>query len=641
MSSFPYVATSNIFNTADYNILDEGLTRATADQLYLSLGGGTIGSNLNVLGTLSINSVAVDLSLISGVVAGTSQNSKVLSLNGSGVLDKLTLNYAGIGLDTPSLKFSGTTFNQTYYLNMIEGSAEASKAIVLNSSRNISNINNITSTGIVVATNLQANNTSSTTITSSTIGSTYGLHLHSILGSSNGVYSGSSISFNNSNSDNVPLSAVYLDKIGASNGELVFATRNGATVDERLRITSSSINFTNALITGSLRFTTNANRTVMRDSTITSSFGIEYYDDTFTSLPMINFKTGNNNNPHFARFCGYLNDNDGTGAYPANGVPFDFDQFMNSSFDSGFRLSAINVNQANNNNANIGLWSRNFTIPHVIAHDRFNQTLIKPTSTQLTSQISGFDIVLGASAVMHGLNEMRGNATVFSLRNTTGTTSDRLSYIMTHNTEWEFSLGGSAHSTVPNGLYWYNGGNFRMVLRDTGRLGVGGVTNPRCGLEVSGSVSQTTVPFGTNTFSYNVSNDVYTNHGGGPFSYSVCAWFNGNIYVNNSIYNASDRRLKENIKALDIDIEHYKKINPVSYTYKNDNKSQLGFIAQEMRSICGEAVSYADNENLKKETEDDIEGVQMNIDYKQISVMNCAIIKKLIDRIEQLEKKDN
>lgn len=561
MASFPYVPISSQFNTADYTLLTDELTREVADKLYLSIADGR------------------------------------------------------------------------YITGITEGIASPSKALVLNSSLNISGINDVSSSY------LETKNTNGSLITSSSIGSDYGLHLHSVLSSSNGVYAGSSISFNNSASDNAPLSAIYLDKIGSSNGELVFATRNGATCDERLRITSSGINFTNIVVSGTLRFTNNANRTVMRDSTITSSFGIEYYDDTFTSLPMINFKTGNNANPHFSRFCGYLNDNDGTGAYPANGVPFEFDQSIASAFDSGFRVSAINVSQANNNNANVGIWSRNFTIPHVVAHDRFNQTLIKPTSTQLTSQITGFDIVLGANTVMAGggMNEIRGNATVFSLRNTTGTSSDRLSYIMTHNTEWEFSLGGSAHSTVPNGLYWYQGGGFKMVLTSAGRLGVGGVTNPRCGLEVSGSVSQTTIPFGTNTFSYNVSNNTYTNHGGGPFSYSVCAWFNGNIYVNNSIYNASDRRLKENIKSLDVDFEHYKKINPVSYNYKNETQSQIGFIAQEMRSVCGEAVSYADNSNLKKETEDDIEGVQMNIDYKQISVLNCAIIKKLIEQIESLK----
>jgi hypothetical protein len=83
MSSFPYVPTSNVFNTADYNILDEGLTRDTADHLYLSLSGGTIGGNLDVLGTLSINSVPANLSFITGITAGTASASKALVLDAS------------------------------------------------------------------------------------------------------------------------------------------------------------------------------------------------------------------------------------------------------------------------------------------------------------------------------------------------------------------------------------------------------------------------------------------------------------------------------------------------------------------------------------------------------------------------------
>lgn len=198
---------------------------------------------------------------------------------------------------------------------------------------------------------------------------------------------------------------------------------------------------------------------------------------------------------------------------------------------------------------------------------------------------------------------------------------------------YEYGIRGSLET--PRGWYWYVGGH-RMCLLNNGRLGIG-TTTPRTTLEVTGNVSQTTVPFATNTYSYNVSNNTWTNNGGGPFSYNVCAWFNGNIYVNNSIYNASDRRLKEDIKPIDLDLKMYQKLKPCSYNYKNDTKRQLGFIAQEMLTVCGEAVTMTDNENLKKEEEGDIEGIQMNIDYKQISVLNVAAIQKLLDRISMLE----
>lgn len=94
MASFPAVPISNIFNTADYNtIIDGNLSLAAADLRYLKLSGGivygltTFSNSLNVIGTLSINGSAIDLSLISGVVAGTPQNSKALSLDALGKIN--------------------------------------------------------------------------------------------------------------------------------------------------------------------------------------------------------------------------------------------------------------------------------------------------------------------------------------------------------------------------------------------------------------------------------------------------------------------------------------------------------------------------------------------------------------------------
>ncbi len=707
MSSFPFVATSNVFNTADFLSLDDALTIETANKLYLSISYGgfitgitagvaqankalVLDGSLNIAGinqvsssylkTYNTNSTLITsssnggdyglhlhsiLASSNGIYSGSSiafNNSsadqvplsaiyldKIGSGNGQLVFATrngatcdermrlstgLTLNYVGTGLDTPSLKFSGTTFNQTYYLNMIEGTAEASKAIVLNSSRDISNINAITTTA-AITTNF-TNNTGSLLSYqqwSNTVATPINVALQM---SSSGTRFGTASNHNFRIMSNNGI-ALFCD--GSQNVAIGTAT---PTSGYKFDCTGASL-FQTTLSLSNL-----ANKTLIRTSTITSSGGIELYDTQFnaSTATMLNFLTGNDSSPNFMRLCSFSNNNTGAGAYPSSGCPFQFDQLLNVSFDSGFRMSCINASQATNQNANLGIWSRNFTIPHFIAHDQFNQAMVKPTSTQINTQITGYDIVLGGNTVMDGggINECRGNSTVFSMRNTTGGTADRISYIMEHgispvSVSWEVSVGGTAHPVAPSGMYWYSGGNYRMNLTSTGRLGIG-ATAPRCGLEVGsgGSVSQTTIGIGTNTFSYNVFNNTYTNHGGGPFSYSVCAWFNGNIYVSNSIYNASDRRLKENIKTIDIELEHYKKINPVSYNYKNDNKQQLGFIAQEMKDVCGEAVSYVDNENLKVEADGDIEGVQMNIDYKQISVMNCAIIKKLIDKIEKLEK---
>lgn len=88
----PYI-NSNIFNASYFTDLDGSLTLAAADLRYLKLSGGvvygltTFSNSLNVIGTLSINGSAIDLSLISGVTAGTPQASKALSLNALSQID--------------------------------------------------------------------------------------------------------------------------------------------------------------------------------------------------------------------------------------------------------------------------------------------------------------------------------------------------------------------------------------------------------------------------------------------------------------------------------------------------------------------------------------------------------------------------
>ncbi|DAZ94091.1 TPA: hypothetical protein N0F65_004203 [Lagenidium giganteum] len=166
----------------------------------------------------------------------------------------------------------------------------------------------------------------------------------------------------------------------------------------------------------------------------------------------------------------------------------------------------------------------------------------------------------------------------------------------------------------------------RMILDTNGRLGIG-TNSPVALLHVSGSNTYTVIPIGTNTYKYNVSNNTWTNNGGGPFSFSISAFFSSNIYVGASVYTSSDRRLKKNIKPIELSLDHYQKLNPVSYNYKIDSTAKLGLIAQDTLK------------NLEKVDEDDVEGFQYNIDYNQLAVLNCVAIKALIKKIEELEAK--
>ena len=127
MSSLPHIEFSNIFNPNDFTEIDSSLNLAEADARYFKKAGGFVSgyttflSSIDVIGTLTINGSPIDLSFITGVTAGT---------------------------------------------------ASASKALVLDSSRNITNINSLTATTLVgtLGTAAQPSITSVGTLTSLTSG---------------------------------------------------------------------------------------------------------------------------------------------------------------------------------------------------------------------------------------------------------------------------------------------------------------------------------------------------------------------------------------------------------------------------------------------------------------------------------------
>ncbi|KAG2792285.1 hypothetical protein PC112_g23919 [Phytophthora cactorum] len=194
-------------------------------------------------------------------------------------------------------------------------------------------------------------------------------------------------------------------------------------------------------------------------------------------------------------------------------------------------------------------------------------------------------------------------------------------------------------STTSSALKYGTGNSTKMTLTTDGRLGIG-TTSPRAGLEVIGTYTYTITNITTNTYIYSVSNNGWANLGGGPVSISICAFFNDDIYVNNSVYTSSDRRLKENIQKLDLDINRYKLLEPMTYRYKKQpDRPKVGLIAQNVKDVCGEAITFTENSNLRVEEDGDIDGVQLGLDYNAITILNLSIVKKLIKRVEDLEKK--
>jgi hypothetical protein len=63
------------------------------------------------------------------------------------------------------------------------------------------------------------------------------------------------------------------------------------------------------------------------------------------------------------------------------------------------------------------------------------------------------------------------------------------------------------------------------------------------------------------------------------------------VWCNRNAFNGSDFRLKKNIKTTSYGLKEIMKIRPVSYQWKDNDRTDLGFIAQEIRDILPDIVT--------------------------------------------------
>lgn len=324
-------------------------------------------------------------------------------------------------------------------------------------------------------------------------------------------------------------------------------------------------------------------------------------------------------------------------------MPFDVSLSLDQSYTGGLRLSAINTTQASGTSYNIVLAARNATIPHLVVNDQKNQLHLFPQGNAEVNTSYVQKVIVGSDLFV------RKTLQVGTSQDTARLIS-ALDNTMTSGAARYFTLGRDNSSRNQAEIsFYYDGGNSTanrldfgfyggalMYLTAAGRLGLG-TSSPSCCLDVATGENSvtTTTNISINTYSYNVSSNAWTNLGGGPISVNMCARFRGSIWVQDKVYATSDRRLKEQIEPLDFTLEHYKKLNPVTYKWKNQQSMQLGLIAQEVKDVCGEAVQLVENENMKAGGDDEPEGYQMTVDYNAINIMNVTALKKLIDRVEQ------
>jgi hypothetical protein len=241
------------------------------------------------------------------------------------------------------------------------------------------------------------------------------------------------------------------------------------------------------------------------------------------------------------------------------------------------------------------------------------------------SDSSKYDTGTGSAKIMefHG-----GNAT------------PTIGYLLMSN-----GSGSTAANAMTFGTYSTTNINFyahnvhAMTISGSNQyVGIGtGNSSPAYPLDVYGS---TTWSYGGTAYwlKANVGGGLQSGSGG---SFAVSLKVSDNILCSDSVANYSDERLKSNIMDIDVPIKSYMKYCvPKRYNrIDRGNNTQLGFIAQSVINACPLLVQGIKNEKMMRRDErDPPDGIQLCMDYSRMTVINCCIIRKLIARIEVLEK---
>lgn len=174
ISSIGSLATLTVNAIQNANLANSVLINANANTWGIQVANGTVRCGLATngwIGTQSNHNTVIATNNTARMTISSSGNITVADTI-SGL--QLDLGSTGTGLNVPNLTFRGTTFPDTYYTGITLGSASPSKALVLNSTLDLSGINNLSISGAFIASTSMA----SPTLTVDTINTSAGLNIN-------------------------------------------------------------------------------------------------------------------------------------------------------------------------------------------------------------------------------------------------------------------------------------------------------------------------------------------------------------------------------------------------------------------------------------------------------------------------------
>jgi hypothetical protein len=106
------------------------------------------------------------------------------------------------------------------------------------------------------------------------------------------------------------------------------------------------------------------------------------------------------------------------------------------------------------------------------------------------------------------------------------------------------------------------------------------------------------------------------------------SYFNGNMTVNGTITELSTIRIKNNVETLEGSLEKLDKLRGVSYNRTDNNRKEIGLIAEEVEQVYPEFVAY------------DNDGNAVGLHYARLTAVLLQSIKELNQKINNLENRN-
>ncbi len=183
-----------------------------------------------------------------------------------------------------------------------------------------------------------------------------------------------------------------------------------------------------------------------------------------------------------------------------------------------------------------------------------------------------------------------------------------------------------------------------------------GTTGPVCPLDVAGYDSGLGIlaPY---QYAGATSGDGGYVASGTTTGVNINAIFRSNVIFDDKIYIRSDRRLKKDIAPLEVEqaLRFVNEVDPVFYRKRDQPETsiqEIGYIAQDiLKAGFGNLITHTDNDKMHVEQEGDIENIQFNVEYTKVCAVLHAVIRdqqkciesltRRLERLEQLSESDN